>query len=204
MKPTNPHRATPTASAIAGLILTLSAGAAIADSGLSTGAAVFYERAPVIRSVPVYASVAHPVRECTQGYERQADPASSSGSAVNQPMRTVLGAVIGGLAGSTIGKGNGRVAAAAVGAAAGAVIGNNWGDGSSSAGMGAAGAGEPREVLVERCRMVDRWRQEVVGHDVTYLYHGRELTARTDRDPGAEVGVRVTVEVAADEGAQGR
>lgn len=191
MKPANPHRATPTAAAITGLLLALSAGAALADN---LNPAVFHERAPVIRSIPVYASVAHPVRECTQEYERQADPAPSSGAGVDEhrPGRTILGAVIGGLAGSTIGKGNGRVAAAAVGAATGAVIGNNWGGG-SSAGTD-AGAGEPRKVLVERCRTAERWRQEVVGYDVTYRYLGRELTARLDREPGAEVGVRVTVD----------
>lgn len=193
MKPATTRIATPSTALAAGLLLALSAGAAIADS---TNPAVFHERAPVIRSVPVYASVAHPVRECTQEYERQAAPAPSSGSAVNQPVRTVLGAVIGGLAGSAIGKGDGRVAAAAVGAATGAVIGNNWGEGSSSAGTGAAGAGEPREVLVERCRMVERWRQEVIAHDVTYRYHGREFVARLEREPGAEVGVRITVDVA--------
>lgn len=154
--------------------LVLAAGAAAADND-----ATFHERASVRQVVPVYEQVPVLARECHEAYEPQEarDP--------YQGGRTVLGAVLGGLVGSTVGKGDGRVVAAAVGAATGAVVGNNWG--------GAKDA--PQNVLVERCRTVERYQPELIGYDVTYEFRGRPVTSRMDRDPGRWVQLRVAVDV---------
>lgn len=161
-----------TSAALAGLLAAMATGPAAADT-------LIRERAPVLSVVPVYAQVSAPVRECQQVYERQ-DTVDNY-----RPGRTVLGAVLGGLAGSTIGKGDGRVVAAAAGAATGAVIGNNWGGRDRN----------PGQVLVERCNTVDHWRQELVGYDVTYDFHGQSVTSRMNQAPGNWVSLNVRVDI---------
>ncbi len=114
----------------------------------------------------------------------------------------VLGAVVGGALGHSVGKGDGRLATTAAGAALGYVIAANidahgrydrgyanydrdhgyW----NNSGYGYGG---------DYCRYETSYRPErrVVGYDVTYDYHGRYGHVRSTFDPGRTIDVRVDV-----------
>ena len=162
--------------------LLAASGAAQAGRGHGDG---FTTRAKVLASTPVYETINEPRRECwteTVGYETQGYRES------NNTGGAIIGAIAGGLVGSTVGKGNGKVAAAAVGAATGAVVGDRWND------RGDSHAYEERPV--ERCRVTDNYRQEIVGYDVTYRYNGRNFSTRLPYDPGEWLSLNVSFSVA--------
>ena len=48
---------------------------------------------------------------------------------------------------------------------------------------------------VRRCdtRHEVREEEQIEGYRVTYIYHGKEYTTRTDSDPGDRIRVRVSV-----------
>lgn len=146
---------------------------------------VFRDRAKVIATAPVYDRINEPRRECHTEHQSYEEPSYRNS---NNTGGAILGAVVGGLVGSTVGKGNGKVAAAAVGAATGAVIGDRWNDRHG----GYATYNRP----VETCRMVDDYRQQVVGYDVTYRYQGRDFTTRLPYDPGEWLSLNVSFTVA--------
>lgn len=104
------------------------------------------------------------------------------GERVNRDPRrangTLLGAVIGGALGNTMGKGDGRAAATVAGAIIGGAIGNR-------ASASDDGYREVRPVYQRRCHMRDmRAGRRVVGYIVGYRYHGRYFRTRMDREPG--------------------
>lgn len=167
-------------------IFALSSGLALAghDEG-------FRDRARVVSSTPVYERVNEPRRECHTEYRSYEEHSRG-----NNTGGAIVGAMIGGVVGSQVGKGDGRVAAAAAGAATGAVIGDRW---NGRSGGYTTTHTEP----VERCRMVDSYRQKTVGYDVTYRYGGRNFTTRLPYDPGKWVSVNVSVSLAGDQRAGG-
>lgn len=167
--------------AITAAALALSSGALMADYSHE-----FRDRAKVVSSTPVYEQVNEPRRECHTEYRSYEEKAYRNS---NNTAGAILGAVAGGLVGSTVGKGNGKVAAAAVGAATGAVIGDRWYD---REGAYSTTRTEPTEV----CRMVDNYRQQIVGYDVTYRYNGRNFTTRLPYDPGEWLSLNVNFSVA--------
>jgi uncharacterized protein YcfJ len=166
---------------IASTAVALALASTMASAGHGQG---FPDRARVISSTPVYEQVNEPRRECWTervSYHERAYR-NDSGNAL-------LGAIVGGLVGSTVGSGSGKVAAAAVGAATGAVIGDRWND---RDGHYAATRGRP----VEQCRLVDNYRQQIVGYDVVYRYQDKEFATRLPYDPGKWLEVNVHVGVA--------
>src|SRR5699024_1084766 len=96
-----------------------------------------------------------------------------------------LGAVVGGVLGSTVGKGDGRRAATVAGAVAGGAIGN---------GVGRRGD-HVQQDSVTRCQPVRNVSTErrIVGYDVEYRYRGQTYMSRMDYDPGERLRVRVSV-----------
>lgn len=158
-------------------LIALSSGTAMADYGHD-----FRDRAKVVSSTPVYEQINEPRRECWNEYESRETYRSSG----NNTGGAILGAVVGGLVGSTVGKGNGKVAAAAVGAATGAVVGDRWNDRGSYA---------YEERPVERCRVTDNYRKEIVGYDVVYRYSGRNYSTRLPHDPGEWLDLNVSFSV---------
>jgi uncharacterized protein YcfJ len=167
---------------IAGLTaaLTLSSGAVLADYSNE-----FRDRAKVMAAAPVYERINEPQRECHTEYRTHEEQSYRNG---NNTAGAIVGAVAGGLLGSTVGKGNGKVAAAAVGAATGAVIGDRWHD---RGGASTTTRTEP----VEICRMVDNFRDQTVGYDVTYRYNGRDYTTRLPYEPGEWLDLNVNFTV---------
>ena len=104
----------------------------------------------------------------------------------NRAAGTVLGAIVGGVLGSTVGKGDGRRAATVAGAVVGGAVGNN-------AARGDDGYYRDTE---RRCRVVQDAAAErrVVAYDVQYRYRGDVYMSRLSYDPGARLRVRVSIE----------
>lgn len=89
----------------------------------------------------------------------------------------IVGGVLGGVLGNQFGKGNGKTAMAALGAVGGAAAGSTIGSG-------------PQTQTVQECQQV------VVGYNVTYDFHGTQLTARRQQQPyGDTIPVYVTTSV---------
>lgn len=166
-------------------VLALSSGLASANHDGRYGAPAFQDRARVVAATPLYDRINEPRRECHIEYQTYEEHSYRNG---NNTGGAFLGAIVGGLVGSTVGKGNGKVAAAAVGAATGAVVGDRWNDRGDR-----YTTTETRPV--EACQMVDNYRQEVIGYDVTYRYQGKEFTTRMPHHPGEWVRVNVSVSV---------
>lgn len=148
--------------------------------GPGDGDNVHYGWADVLRVDPVYrvVQVQRPQQDCYQSpVVRQEGGDHTAG--------TVLGAVIGGVLGHTIGKGDGRRAATVLGAVAGGAVGNH-----------VAGQNDRTyEGTETRCRDVNTVSQErrVIGYDVEYRYRGEVYLSRLDYDPGERLRVRVSV-----------
>jgi len=138
--------------------------------------------ADVLRVDPVYDRVqsngAH--EECEDvPVERRADGGN------NNAAGTVIGAIVGGVLGNTVGKGDGRKAATVAGAVVGGAVGHN-----------VASQDDRYYASPERrCHMVQDAAEErrIVGYDVQYRYRGDVYMPRLDYDPGERVRVRVSV-----------
>ena len=139
--------------------------------------------ADVLRVDPLYETyrVNRPQEEC---YDAPVEHRSSG----NRGAGTVLGAIVGGVLGNTVGKGDGRTAATVAGAVAGGAIGNNVG-----------GRNDRYYRSTEsRCRQINNSSEErrIAGYDVQYRYRGDVYMSRLDYDPGERLRVRVSVDPA--------
>ena len=127
-----------TGTSIAAMLLLCSLAQAQDNRGLDSRApenhglpaeGIHYGWADVLRVDPVYDEQGQPAASHEECYDEQVPVQGPD----NRAGATVLGAVIGGVVGSTIGKGNGRTAAtiggAVVGGAAGHAIGSRTGEG---------------------------------------------------------------------------
>jgi uncharacterized protein YcfJ len=95
---------------------------------------------------------------------------------------TAIGAVAGGLLGSTIGGGKGKTVATVAGAAAGGYAGNQV-----QKGM------QQKDVVTtteRRCKTVQDKSQKLIGYDVTYRLDGKDGVVRMSSKPGATLPVK--------------
>ncbi|HET9651808.1 MAG TPA: glycine zipper 2TM domain-containing protein [Usitatibacter sp.] len=160
----------------------------------------FPDRARVVAAHPVYERIPVTREECwndrQRGYEERRVTRTDTGAPIGAG--TVLGAIVGGVAGHQVGSGRGRDAATVGGAIVGGLIGNQ---------MERDGSGErvtevervPVERNVQRCRTVDEVREATVGYDVRYEYNGRQFVTRMPRDPGRFVRVHVELQPVVEE-----
>jgi len=160
----------------------------------------FADRARVLSSHPVIEQIPVDREECwndrVRGYEDHRITRSDTGAPIGPG--TVLGAIIGGVAGHQVGRGRGNDAATAAGAIVGGLVGNqvdrdNAGPPESTTEVERV----PVERNVRRCRTVHEMREATVGYDVRYEYHGRQFTTRTPQAPGRFIPVNVEVRPAA-------
>jgi len=138
--------------------------------------------ADVLRVDPIYDRVQanNPRRECEDvPVERHVDNG-------NKAAGTVLGAIVGGVLGNTVGKGDGRRAATVAGAVVGGAVGNNV----------AQDDDRYYADTERRCRTVQETAEErrIVGYDVQYRYRGDVYMSRLNFDPGDRIRVRVSIE----------
>ena len=149
-----------------------------------------YGWAAVLRVDPVYdeaaaeAASAPPQQEC---WEEQVPVGTDAGADANQSRRTIatmIGAVVGGLLGNQVGKGDGRRAATVAGAVAGGVVGNQ-----------AASPDRPQYTTQRHCRPAGSASgpRHVVAYDVEYRYRGEVFTSRLNYDPGDRMRVKISV-----------
>ncbi len=138
--------------------------------------------ADVLRVDPVYSYEQNPAprQVCDEvPITRQSDNG-------NRAAGTVLGAIVGGVLGNTVGKGDGRRAATVAGVVAGGAIGNNVARGDASS----------YTDTERRCHVVNDAPPErhVAAYDVQYRYRGDVFMSRLDYDPGDRLRVRVSIE----------
>jgi uncharacterized protein YcfJ len=153
--------------------------------------AAHYGWAAVLRVDPVYDEAsadnsATPQQEC---WEEQvpvgAESGANSDSGGRRAVATMIGAVVGGLLGNQVGKGDGRRAATVAGAVAGGVVGNQVGSDN-----------RPQYTTQRRCRPStgsSPGPRHVVAYDVEYRYRGEVFTSRLTYDPGDRMRVKVSV-----------
>lgn len=141
---------------------------------------VSYGYANVLRVTPAYESY-HTMEQQCDGPPQQVQKDTTGG--------TIVGAIIGGALGHTVGKGDGRTAATIGGAVVGGAIGNS-----------VARNSDPGYVQ-PGCRMVDVAHDDdshPAGFNVEYDYKGDVYVARMPYDPGNRIRVRVSVVPAED------
>src|SRR5690348_7517621 len=145
----------------------------------SQAANVRYGWAEVLRVDPVYAPVPDPPPQ------QQCYPETVTRQDDNHTGGTVLGAIVGGVLGNTVGKGDGRKAATVAGAVAGGAIGNR------------VSAAHDRTYTTQQtvCHPVGNYapQQQIVAYDVEYRFRGDVYMSRVPYDPGERLRVRMTV-----------
>ena len=129
--------------------------------------------ARVISSTPVVQQVAVPRQVCNnQQYITEA-PRSGGGA--------LLGALVGGLAGNSIGGGGGRAAATALGVFGGAVVGDRF-----------EGGGAQQVQNVQQCSTQTYYENRPSHYNVVYEYQGQQYNAQMVNDPGLYVRLQVS------------
>ena len=181
------------------IVLAVASVSALASTAFAES---FGDRARVVSAHPVYERIPVTREQCwnerSRGYEERRVTRTDTGAPIGAG--TVLGAIVGGVAGHQVGRGRGNDAATVGGAIVGGLIGNQ---------MERNNADEPERVTevervpvernVERCRKVDEVREATVGYDVRYEYNGRQFVTRMPNDPGRFVHVRVDLQPVVEE-----
>ena len=140
-------------------------------------------------------------------YNESRNYVSSGSGRENTGAGTVLGAIIGGVVGHQFGNSSGgRDRGTAAGAVIGGLIGHSIENDSRSDNRGYSGSSDsyyrraaydvervPVTRDVQRCNVVNDYREEVRGYDVRYRYGNREYTTRLAYDPGQTMPVNVEV-----------
>jgi uncharacterized protein YcfJ len=126
----------------------------------------------------VYEVVVTPREQCEDVQVQHQAPVKDK----NRIAGTAIGAVAGGLLGSTIGGGKGKTLATIGGAAAGGYAGNQV-----QKNM------QEKDVTTSterRCKTVQDKSQKLVGYNVTYRLDGKEGSVRTSFKPGEKLPVK--------------
>lgn len=145
----------------------------------------YQDMAKVINVEPIYHTVeiTRPERHCWD------EPVEHYHANRGTYTGTVLGGIIGGVVANSISHGSrrGRDAATVAGALLGSAIGH---DASRQKNGGYYTTSTER-----RCEVTHEttYEEELVGYDVTYRYHGRLFTTRTQERPGKRIPVMVDV-----------
>jgi uncharacterized protein YcfJ len=159
----------------------------------------YMDRARVVSVQPIVERIPVSREQCwnenVRTYEERRVTRTDTGAPIGPG--TVLGAIVGGVAGHQVGSGRGNDAATAAGAVIGGLVGNQIDRQQGNVGPGATTTHVERVPVdrnVERCRTVQEVREARVGYDVRYEYQGRQFHTRMDRDPGRFLQVAVNVE----------
>ncbi|MBL8512978.1 MAG: glycine zipper 2TM domain-containing protein [Betaproteobacteria bacterium] len=201
-------------------MLTVAVLSTLGVGAMTVQAAEFADTAQVISATPIYDRVSSPRRECVNepvttyeerrvrreypdAYRENRDYRSSSNDREGTGAGAVLGAIIGGVIGHQFGNSSGgRDRGTAAGAVLGGVIGhqiekdgNNEYRSTDSPYRRSRYDVERVPVTrdVQRCNVVNDYREEVRGYDVRYRYNGRDYTTRLSYDPGPTIPVQVEV-----------
>lgn len=140
-----------------------------------------FDKAKVVRSTPIYETMRYPVDEQVCWDEqvwRRHHPSA---------LPTAAGAVIGGVVGNQLFRGDGRAFATVTGAVIGGAVGHEIAR--QNHGPGAY------PVTRTRCEVQRTWRteQHITGWDVAYRYRGRVYHTWLPEQPGKHILVNVDV-----------
>jgi uncharacterized protein YcfJ len=157
---------TPLARSLAGVaLLTGLVGAQTAALAQETGR--------VISSTPVIQQVAVPRQVCTQSQVATQGQKSGAGA--------LMGAIAGGTVGNNIGGGSGRTAATMLGVLGGAVLGDKI-----------EGAPAPEVRTVQNCTNQVFYENRTTGYHVVYEFAGKQYTVQMPHDPGPTLRLQIT------------
>lgn len=157
----------------------------------AASAADFVDMARVVSSVAVFERVNTPRQVCWT------ETVSSTGTVTRTVPQersvggAIVGGVVGGIVGNQVGQGSGNTAATAAGAIAGAIIGDRMAN--RDQGSMTETTEVPQVRQEQRCRQEDDYHDVIRGYDVTYLYNGRQVTARLPYKPGDTVRVGISI-----------
>ena len=139
----------------------------------TAGLCAAQEMGNVISATPIVQQVGVPRQICNNETVVQ-QPRSSGGGAL-------LGALVGGVLGHTVGGGNGKSLATMVGAFGGAVAGDQI-----------EGRAPGYAQNVQHCSTQTYLENRTMGYTVVYEYAGRQYSTQTSYDPGPQIPVQVT------------
>ena len=123
-------------------------------------------------------TITTPREKCEQVQVQQQAPVKDEHRATG----TIIGAVAGGLLGSTIGGGKGKTVATVAGAAAGGYGGNQVQKNMQQKDM--------VTTTETRCKTVNEHSEKSLGYDVSYRLDGKDGTVRMAFNPGPQIPVR--------------
>ena len=146
-----------------------------------------FDYARVISAEPIvrYVTVKRPVEECWEETEYYTVDERPAGAGV----RTLFGAIVGGVIGHQFGGGHGKDVATVAGSLIGASV-------ASSAARNNGVYHQARYSRpVTRCetRYQSYEEERIDGYRVIYAYHGQKYATRTPNDPGKRLRIRVDV-----------
>ena len=131
------------------------------------------ESGRVISSTPVIQQVAVPRQVCTNTQVATQGQKSGAGA--------LMGAIAGGTVGNNVGAGSGRTAATMLGVLGGAILGDK-----------VEGAPAPEVRTVQSCTNQIFYENRTTGYHVVYEFAGKQYTVQMPQDPGPTVRLQVT------------
>ena len=131
------------------------------------------ESGRVISSTPVIQQVAVPRQVCTNTQVATQGQKSGAGA--------LMGAIAGGTVGNNIGSGSGRTAATMLGVFGGAILGDK-----------VEGAPAPEVRTVQSCTNQIFYENRTTGYHVVYEFAGKQYTVQMPTDPGPTVRLQIT------------
>ena len=131
------------------------------------------ESGRVISSTPVIQQVAVPRQVCTNTQVATQGQRSGAGA--------LMGAIAGGTVGNNVGAGSGRTAATMLGVLGGAILGDK-----------VEGAPAPEVRTVQSCTNQIFYENRTTGYHVVYEFAGKQYTVQMPTDPGPTVRLQIT------------
>jgi len=141
--------------------------------GLASWQASAQETGRVISSTPVIQQVAVPRQVCTNTQVATQGQKSGAGA--------LMGAIAGGTVGNNVGGGSGRTAATMLGVLGGAILGDK-----------VEGAPAPEVRTVQNCTNQVFYENRTAGYHVVYEFAGKQYTVQMPSDPGPTVRLQIT------------
>jgi uncharacterized protein YcfJ len=127
----------------------------------------------VISSTPIIQQVAVPRQVCNTQQVVTEGQKSGAGA--------VMGAIAGGTVGNQIGGGSGRAAATMLGIFGGAIMGDRI-----------EGGGTPEVKNVQNCTQQMFYENRTMAYNVVYEFAGKQYTVQMPQDPGPTVRLQIT------------
>jgi uncharacterized protein YcfJ len=127
----------------------------------------------VISSTPIIQQVAVPRQVCNTQQVVTEGQKSGAGA--------VMGAIAGGTVGNQIGGGSGRAAATMLGIFGGAIMGDKI-----------EGGGTPEVKNVQNCTQQMFYENRTMAYNVVYEFAGKQYTVQMPQDPGPTVRLQIT------------